>query len=108
MRILKSQRDPDLPYATERITSWSLYNGHGRLYIVGMGERAWFPVTGFNSSKTSHGTADERDVARNAIGILSKRFRERYDATPKDIMDALLECGWEPDEFTRYCHELKE
>lgn len=103
MRIPYAERNRDTLPDNRQAEYWCLHEGYGRLYICGPGPNAWFPVTGFSSAPNAcHGTARERHIARQAVGLLSVRFHECGDATPEDIRATLEKCGWTPDEWTTY------
>ena len=102
MRALRADRDPAaLPTLSERTDAWSLHNGYMRLFIVGPGMAAWFPITAPDSSRLSHGTPEERHIARIAMAALAIRFRDE-PAQPRDIREELEKAGWIPDELTYY------
>lgn len=90
------------PFVVERSILWELHNGYMRLFIVGPGMNAWFPVTKASSTVTHHGTPKEREIARKAIASLSIRFHDNREAGPDDIRKALEAFGWKPDELTTY------
>ena len=97
-----------IPLATplvERQMNWELYSGTLRLYIVGPGQDAMFPVTAPNYSKDAHGTPQEREIARRAVSMLSIKYHDNREAGPKEIREALEACGWTADELTSYPKE---
>jgi hypothetical protein len=89
-------------YIQEHVYHWQLFSGCMRLYIVGPGPDAWFPVSKPDSSKGPPGTLDEQKIAQAAVMILTERYRENKDAGPDEIRQVLEECGWTEDELTIY------
>jgi len=96
-----TQRKPDAE-TRERITAFELFDGHARLFILGPGPRAWFPVTAPNTGTDPHSSPEERKIADHAIQILNSKFYDRHDIGPKQIRRVLVSCGWIPDELTIY------
>lgn len=84
--------------------AWHIHDGHMRLYIVGSDRQpsAWFPVTAADSSKTRHGTEEERSIAKQAVDWLKIHQRDNTEAGPAEIREALERFGWVEDHLTRY------
>lgn len=80
---------------------WQVVIGHMRLFIMGPGPNAWFPVS-LPTSKGSPGTPKERRIAHAAVSILMEKHREDREIGPSVIRRVLEDLGWKPDPLTRY------
>lgn len=88
-------------FVPEYVYQWQVFVGSMRLFIVGPGGNAWFPVS-IPTSTGQVGTFEEHKVAQDAVIIMSARHRENKDAGPDEIRQALEESGWKADHLTIY------
>lgn len=89
-------------YAPAYVNTWEVYPGRMRVFILGVGEGAWFPVSKPLSSEQRHHSPADINLAEKACEILRERHRDARDGLPELIRSVLVECGWVADELTRY------
>ena len=85
-----------------RAITWELHDGYMRLFIVGTGPNAWFPVTAASSRPGPHGTPEERETALKAVASVRIKYPSNPEAGPDEIRAALEAFGWKPDHLTSY------